>query len=57
MGSAKRFASPRSLEMVLALQVGKAECHFASLPSTDIGQEAFSIINLAWEMMDSKDSR
>ncbi len=56
MGSAKRFTSPRSLELALVLRVGKVECHFPSLPSTGLGQEAFPIINLTWETLGRKDS-
>jgi hypothetical protein len=54
--TAKEFASPLSLELALALQVGKAECHLPSLPSMGLGWEAFSIINLAWEVLGCKDS-
>ncbi len=57
MGSAEGFAPPCSLELALALQVGKAECHLLSLPSAGLGQETLPIINLAWEVLGCKDSR
>ncbi len=40
----------------MALQVGKAEYHLPSLPSTRLGWEAFPIFNLMWEVLGCKDS-
>jgi hypothetical protein len=57
VGTAKVFACPQSLELALALQVGKAECHLPSLPRTGRGREAFPIVNLTWEVLGCKDSR
>jgi hypothetical protein len=44
------------LELALALEVGKAECHLPSSPHTGHGREAFPIINLMWEVLGYKDS-
>ncbi len=44
-----RGMPPRSLELALALQVGKVECHLPSLPYTGRGGVAFPIIYLMWE--------
>jgi hypothetical protein len=57
VGTVKGFASPQSLELVLALQVGQAKCHLPSLPRTGRDREAFLIINLLWEVLGCKDSR
>jgi hypothetical protein len=57
VGTAKGFATPQSLELALALEVGKMESHLPGLPSTRRGWEAFSIVNVMWEVLGCKDSR
>jgi hypothetical protein len=55
-GHPEGFATPRSLELALELQVGKAECHLPSWPCTGQGREAFPIIDLTWEVLGSNNS-
>ncbi len=46
MGTAKGFATPRSLELALALEMGKAESHLPGLLHARHGREAFPIVDL-----------
>ncbi len=57
MGTAEGFATPQSLELVLALEVGTAESHLPGLPRKRRSQEAFPIVDLTWEVLGCKDSR
>ncbi len=56
MGTTKGFATPQSLELALALEVGKAESHLPGLPCTRRSWEAFPILDLTWEVLGCKDS-
>ncbi len=56
MGTAEGFATPQSLELALALKVGKAESHLPGLSCTRRGWEAFPIVDLMWEVLGCKDS-
>jgi hypothetical protein len=56
MGTAKGFTTPQSLELALALEVGKAESHLPGWPRARCGQEAFPIVNLMWEVLGCQDS-
>jgi hypothetical protein len=57
VGTAKGFTTPQSLELILVLQVGKAEYHLLGLPHTRRGLWAFPIVNLTWKVLGCKDSR
>jgi hypothetical protein len=56
VGTAEGFVTQQSLELALALEVGKAESHLPGLPHARHGQEAFPIINLMWEVLSCQDS-
>ncbi len=56
MGTAEGFATPQSLKLALALEVGKAESHLPGWPSARRSREAFPIVNLTWEVMGCQDS-
>jgi hypothetical protein len=56
VGTTKGFAAPKSFDLVLALEKGKAESHLPGLPRMRPGWEAFPIIDFMWEVMGCKDS-
>ncbi len=56
-GHRQGVCHPRSLELALALEVGKAESHLPGLPRARCGREAFPIVDLMWDVLSCQDSR